>query len=103
VTLFPGEGSVVALEFKNGTGAAGVTAVSTPTSRYEPYYSGASATTWPQAVGTDTHGMAWLPGVNVGTASLASSIPNGTTTTTVTTSSINVFDGGVTFVQVVFP
>jgi len=47
--------------------------------------------------------MAWLPGINVGTVSVTSSQPSGTGVINVTVSSIPVFDGGVTFVESVFP
>jgi len=104
VTLLPGEGSVVALELMNGAGVASATATSTPTSRFDGFYSGASTTVWTQGTeGTDTHGVAWLAGIDAGTASIASQIPNGMTSTTVTTDGVDVFDGGVTFIQVVFP
>jgi hypothetical protein len=100
VTLVQGEGSIVALEFSNGAGATSVTAASTPLSRYNGFYSAASG--WTQG-STDSHGMAWLPGINVGTATVNSTMPSGTGTIMVSVPAVPVFDGGVTFVESVFP
>ncbi len=97
VTLVQGEGSIVALEFLNGVGAVGVTAASNPLSRYEGFYS--AATGWTQTT-TDSHGVAWLAGINVGMATVTSQTdPN----TKVTIANVPVFDGGVTFIESVFP
>ena len=52
-----------------------------------------------QGAGTDAQGAAWIAGLNVGTASVTSMLG----TTTITTGNLNVYDGGVTFIQVVFP
>jgi hypothetical protein len=101
-TEVQGQGSVIALHFKNGTGVAAVTAVSTPTSLNETYYavSGAgSGATWSQATGTDATGVSWIDGINVGTASIASTLG----TTMLNTTGVPVYDGGLTFIQVIFP
>jgi hypothetical protein len=98
VTLFPGEGSVIALEFKNGVGAVGVSAVSAPLSRYDAFYATSSATAWGQTV-TDTHGLAWLPGLDVGTVNVTSQTDP---QHVVVTNGVKVYDGGVTFIQVIF-
>ncbi|MBV8755841.1 MAG: hypothetical protein JO257_01115 [Deltaproteobacteria bacterium] len=97
VLLVQGEGSIIALEFSNGVGTTGVTAAANPLSRYEGFYSAASG--WTQTA-TDAHGIAWLPGINVGTASVTSNIGM---TASVTVSNVPVFDGGVTFIESVFP
>ena len=105
-TEVQGQGSVIALHFKNGAGVAAVTAVSTPTSLNETYYavsgtgSGAgSGATWSQATGTDATGVSWIDGINVGTASIASTLG----TTMLNTTGVPVYDGGLTFIQVIFP
>jgi len=100
VTLVQGEGSIIALEFSNGVGAATVTAAPNPLSRYNGFYS--AATGWTQTQ-TDTQGIAWLPGINVGTATVTSTMPTTMGMTNVTVNAVPVFDGGVTFIESVFP
>ena len=100
VTTVPGQGDVMVLELHNGAGAAGVTAVSTstPAPLYSTFYSTASSTIWAQGTSTDTHGVAWLPGINVGTVNISS-----TGTSTIASAGVPVKDGGVTFIQAIFP
>jgi hypothetical protein len=97
VTEVPGEGSVIAIELRNGSGVPAVTTTSVPTALNGPYYS--ASTAWAQDVGTDAQGVAWIDGINVGTASISSTL----NTTTITTPNVPVYDGGLTFIQVVFP
>lgn len=96
----PGQGDVMVLHFHNGAGLAGVTANATsmPAPLYSTFYS-TGTTNWAQGAMTDTHGMAWLPGFNVGNVSIASTFG----TTTLTTAGVPVYDQGLTFIQVVFP
>ena len=94
-TEVQGQGSIIALQFKNGAGVAGVTTTSAPTSLNEPYYSSG----WAQGTGTDAAGVTWIDGINVGTAAITSTLA----TTAINTGGIPVYDGGLTFVQVIFP
>lgn len=95
----PGQGDVMVLHFHNGAGVAGVTATSksTPAPLYSTFYS-TGTNTWTQGTATDTHGMAWLPGIDVGTVTIESD-----GTSTLTTANVPVYDQGLTFVQVIFP
>ena len=96
----PGQGDVMVLHFQNGQGVAGATAnsTSTPAPLYSTFYSTGMAK-WAQQTATDLHGMAWLPGIDVGNVNIASVLG----TTTLTSSGVPVYDQGLTFVQVIFP
>lgn len=102
VTTVPGQGDVMVLELHNGMGNAGVTAISntTPAPLYSTFYSTTLGTGWAQGGATDAQGMAWLPGINVGTTQITST---SAAMVDLVNQNVPVYDGGVTFIQVVFP
>jgi hypothetical protein len=95
VTIIPGEGSLMIFAAENGAGKSGVSASVAPQAFYQPFYDGASATTW-ERTSTGTEGAIWIPGIDVGNATAS-------LTPTKTTGSQPIFDGGITFVTVIYP
>src|SRR5690606_24101672 len=93
VMLVPGEGSMMVFASYDGAGVAGVTASNDPQAFYEPFYDGASPTTWSRSE-TGANGTIWLPGIDVGTASvtIGSVVMSGP-----------IFDGGITFANALLP
>ena len=97
--LNPGEGSVMIQVIRNGVGSGlAATATSTPTSTFFPRYdSDASAATW-AIDNTHAAGTVWIPGIDVGTASIAVTAGG----TTITDPGQPIVDGAITFTTVIF-
>jgi hypothetical protein len=93
VTLVPGEGSMMVFVSRNGQGVTGATATVTPQAFYQPFYDGATEFAFTQT-STSNFGIVWVPGLDVGTATVAV----GTTTV-----SGPIFDGGITFANLILP
>jgi hypothetical protein len=95
-----GEAAIMMTVIRNGAGFAGATATSSPPGDYGAFYDGTSATTWTQTM-TGGFGTVWLPNMDVGnvtaTVAVVGSSAGGTTP------GEPLFDGGITFVSVVFP
>lgn len=103
VTLLPGEGSIFAQIIRNGAGYTGVVAGSTPTSNYDAFYDGASATAWTQT-GTGNYGAVWLPGLDVGdSAATVKATDSEATPVSITTAAQPIYNGGITFIDIVYP
>ncbi len=96
VSLLPGQGAIMVQLVRNGAGLAGQTAISMPSSTYEAFYDGSSPTgTWPQT-STGSNAVAWLAGLDVGTATVTAGTP------ALTTPQLPVVDGAITFWTIVF-
>ncbi|MDB4955907.1 MAG: hypothetical protein JWO36_3476 [Myxococcales bacterium] len=100
IVILPGQGSVMLSIIKNGAGLAGTKASANPPSTYEPRYDGTGTASWSQ-IATGPHGTAWAPGINVGGAAVTVTPP--APSAVVTTPSLPVFDGAITFATVVIP
>ena len=101
ITLTAGSGSVLAsVVSRGGVPVSGVTAVSTPSPAFGPFFDGTTPTSW-TLNGTGSRGIVWLPGVNAGAASLTLNDVGSSGETTV--DGIQVIDGGITFVDAVLP
>ncbi len=94
VIPLPGQGSVIAQLVSNGHGASGLTGASAPTSEYDPFYDGATATGFTQT-STGSAGVMWITGIDVGTATVKAA--------TLTSPSLPIVDGALTFVTITFP
>jgi hypothetical protein len=82
---------------RNGAGYAGLTVFTTPSSYYDAHYDGGSATgAWPQT-STGSNGVAWLAGIDVGTATVTAGAG-----TPLTTPALPIVDGALTFWTIVF-
>lgn len=97
ITEYPGEGAMLIFASSDGQGVAGVTATTTPLAFYDPLYEGTTANTW-DGVATGTNGAIWVPGIDVGTASIAVDGPAGDVTL-----QGPIFDGGITFANALLP
>lgn len=97
VTLVPGEGSMMVFVSRNGAGVAGVTATSSA-AFYQPFYDGASEFAFTQTA-TLAAGIVWVPGLDVGTATINVQDANAVTGTV----SGPIFDGGITFSNIILP
>jgi hypothetical protein len=95
----PGEGSLMIYVSKNGAGAVGEIATPADTSPafYFAYYDGATQAAWEQD-STGAEGAIWIPGIDVGSVSYNISGPAGDGTGTAP-----IFDGGITFANVILP
>ncbi len=102
VILLPGQGSVIAQLVHNGAGASGMIALTTPTSAYDAFYDGASATTFVQST-TGSAGVVWLPGIDVGSATVTAGPPPFPNQNEITTPTQPIVDGAITFVTITFP
>ena len=100
LALNPGEGSVMVFVLNNGFGEPGAVADSTPSASWEPFYDAGSPTTFVQGTaGTGPEGMVWIPGLDVGTATVDVTVG----TAIVTTTALPIFDGHITFATTIFP
>jgi hypothetical protein len=89
----PGEGSVFVFVSRDGAGLSGQVATSAPEGFYKPRYDGATATAWSDTT-TGANGAVWIAGVDVGSVTVTvSGVP--------TTAPI--FDGGITFANILIP
>jgi hypothetical protein len=100
IVLTPGSGSIFGSVLARGVPAAGVTAASTPSPAFGPFFDGTTPTSFTLNA-TGARGVVFLPGVTVGPASLTLSDLSTETETTV--DGIQVVDGGITFVDAVLP
>ena len=98
--LNPGEGSVMIQAIHDGVGQPGAIGSSTPRSQFSPRYdSDASGTLW-ETDATESGGVIWLPGIDVGTATLTVSAGAGNP---ITVGGIPIVDGAITYTTVIFP
>lgn len=94
----PGEGSIILEVTRDAVGVSGATASSNPPAFYLPFYDNpSSATIWNRGF-TGAEGAVWIPGQDVGTASLT--ITSGAAQQQLT---VPVFDDGITFANVIIP
>lgn len=101
VTLLPGEGSIFVQIVRNGAGYVGVTAATSPSSNYDAFYDGASATAWTQT-STGSFGTVWFPGLDIGDATATVKATDGAGTS-LTTAAQPIVPGGITFIDIVYP
>ncbi len=92
VMELPGEGSLMLYASSNGAAVAGVTATTTP-AFYFAYYDGATQAAWEQD-STGPEGGIWIPGIDVGSVTYDAGAVTGTAP---------IFDGGITFANVINP
>jgi hypothetical protein len=85
----------------DGVGQVGATGSSTPNSQFLPRYDTAgSASVW-QTDSTEAGGVIWLPGIDVGTASIVVSAPS--SMQPITVMGVPIVDGAITYTTVIFP
>ena len=100
IVLAPGSGSIFGSVLSRGVPAAGITAASTPSPAFGPFFDGTTPTSFTLDA-TGARGVVFLPGVTVGPASVTFSDLSSESETTV--DGIEVVDGGITFVDAVLP
>jgi len=101
ITLTQGSGSILAsIVDRGGNPVSGVTATSTPSPAFGPFFDGTTPTAFTLDA-TGARGVVLFPGVNVGPASLTFS--DLATSGETTIDGVQVVDGGVTFVDTVLP
>jgi hypothetical protein len=93
-----GNGAIIVRVATGTMPVAGITAVASPLPDSDVYYDGASITAW-EFDGTGAAGIAWIPSLQAGTASLA--LDSGAEQSTVT--NIQVFADTITFVYAPAP
>jgi len=96
VTLVPGEGSMMVFVSRNAAGVSGVTATTTPQAFYQPFYDGSAETTFTQS-GTSGFGIVWVPGLDVGTATISVKDVGGVAGSVTGP----IFEGGITFANII--
>ena len=92
------EGAVVARIVRNGTPQTGATAASTPLAQFPTKYDGATPLAWTE-LATGAAGTAWLPGVPIGTATIAVTPASGTAADV----DVRVEDQAITYVTIDLP
>jgi hypothetical protein len=100
IVLSPGSGSIFSSVFARGVPAAGITAASTPSPAFGPFFDGTTPTSFTLNA-TGARGVVFLPGVAIGPASVTFS--DLATANETTVDGIQVVDGGITFVDAVLP
>ncbi len=99
VRLVPGEGSVIAQVVHNDAAIASVTATASPVAN-ATLFDGSTATAWSMGSATGSFGAIWLAGLDQGDGAVAlTTVYNGVT---LTSAAQPVFDGAITFVDVVY-
>jgi hypothetical protein len=93
------EGSVFARVTSSGVALAGAAASSNPQAMYNTYYDGTTVSAW-KTTSTGALGTAFIPGIGVGTASIAV-VPSGGATKTIP--GVPIEDGALTFLAVSIP
>lgn len=96
IIVYPGEGSMMVYASRNGAGVSGVTASTTPPGYYQPFYDGSSELAFTQT-STSTNGIIWVPGIDVGNATLTLALPGNPQVTA------PILDGAITFANIVLP
>jgi hypothetical protein len=89
------QGAIIARIVQGGTPLAGATVTATPVPQYATHYDGPTAAGWTE-LATGAAGVAWLPGVGVGAATLAVVPPTGSGGT----AAVHVEDHAITFVTI---
>ncbi len=101
ITLTQGSGSILAsIVDRGGNPVSGVTATSTPSPAFGPFFDGTTPTAFTLNA-TGARGVVLFPGINVGPASLTFS--DLATSGETTIDGVQVVDGGITFVDTVLP
>jgi hypothetical protein len=101
IALTHGSGTILAsVVDRGGVPLAGVTATSTPSSAFGPFFDGTTPTAW-TLNGTGERGVVMFPGVAVGPVAL--SFGNIGSTGESTVDGVQVIDGGITIVDAVLP
>ena len=102
VMIFPGEGSIFLFASRDAQGVVGATSEADPLGFYRPFYdddAGVNAYQHAQPpTGTESNGAIWIPGIDVGNVTVTTTIGNIEVATTAP-----IFDGGITFANVLFP
>jgi hypothetical protein len=97
VIEYPGEGAMLVFVSRNAVGVPDQLASTSREGFYKPFYDGATANDWeqtPDVLGTGAQGAVWVPGLDVGTATI---------TVAGVASTGPVFDGGITFANLILP
>jgi hypothetical protein len=95
VLFMAGAGDVFVRVVQNSTPVAGATAIATGQQVYQSLYDPPSGQVW-TTTATGTLGVAWLPGVPVGTQTVTVQPP--ATTAQITISNVPIVEGALTFV-----
>src|ERR1041385_5413432 len=97
ITLSQGSGSIFASVLtRGGMPAQGVTAASTPSPAFGPFFDGTTPTAW-TLNGTGARGVVFFPGVTLGGTNLT--FTDLATSNETTVDGVQVVDGGITFVD----
>jgi hypothetical protein len=101
INTVPGEGAVMVQVVQNdaGMGAAGMS--SSPVSNAERIAGTTDQFTWTAGTTTNAYGAAWFPGLDVGDAPVVVTAVG--PTAQIATPGLPVFDGAITFGDIVFP
>jgi len=101
INTVPGEGAVMVQVVQNDAGMANAAMSSAPVANAERIAGTSDQFTWTAATTTNTYGTVWFPGLDVGDAPVVVSAAG--PTAQIATPALPVFDGALTFGDIVFP
>lgn len=101
IVLTPGSGSIMAAIVRGGQPVSGVTAVSTPSPAFGPFFDGTTPTAW-TLNGTGAEGVAFFPGFTPGSP-VNLTFNDVATSSETTVGGVQVINGGLTFVEGILP
>jgi hypothetical protein len=99
ITTTAGTGSIFASLVRGGEPVQGVSALSTPSPAFGPFFDGTAPTPWTLNA-TGARGIVWFPGVQAGPADL--SFNTGTGGEAIV-GGVQVINGGITMVETILP
>jgi hypothetical protein len=101
IVLTPGSGSIMATVVRNGQPVTGVTANSTPSPAFGPFFDGTTPTAF-TLNGTGAEGVVFLPGFSPRTP-VDLTFNDIATSTETTVGGVQVINGGITFTEGILP
>lgn len=101
IVLTPGSGSIMATVVRNGQPVRGVTAISTPSPAFGPFFDGTTPTAF-TLNGTGAEGVVFLPGLSP-TTPVDLTFNDIATATETTVGGVQVINGGITFTEGILP
>jgi hypothetical protein len=102
IVLTPGSGSILTTVVRNGQPVSGVTAISTPSPAFGPFFDGTTPTAF-TLNGTGASGVVFFPGFTPTSGGVNLTFTDAATSTETTVGGVQVINGGITFTEGILP